>query len=207
MKNFWQYTSILLAIVVFILCGLLSCEHSKRKDLQKECGQKLSKVDTVTVHDTIKEAFTMPVYVPQPYRIEVNKPVPVYVEGKEVIREVDTANILKDYFSTRFYSDTQNVTNAQIIINDQVSENRIKQRQVLGTIEKEIVTNNITNTIEAKKRNALYGGVIGQGGGVPMALGGSVMFIHKKGIGLEAGALLDTKGKLIYQGSFKIKLK
>jgi hypothetical protein len=195
MKNFWFYTTIALAIVVFILA---KCKGGK------EAGT-IVKTDTVTVRDTVEVPFNTFVYVPQEKEIRV--PVPVYVEGKEVIREVDTANILKDYFSTRFYSDTQNVTNAQIIINDQVSENRIKQRQVLGTIEKEIVTNNITNTIEAKKRNALYGGVIGQGGGVPMALGGSVMFIHKKGIGLEAGALLDTKGKLIYQGSFKIKLK
>jgi hypothetical protein len=146
------------------------------------------------------------VYVPQPYKVEVDRPVPVYVEGKEVIREVDTANILKDYFSTVHYSDSVSVDHGTVIINDQISENRIKQRQVTANLQREVITNTITNTVQEKKRNSVWVGLTGQGGNVPLAVGGSVMFLQKKGYGIEAGILRNTEGKTIYQGSLKLQL-
>jgi hypothetical protein len=190
----WKIATIALIIVVILLARCKGC---------KEAGT-IVKTDIVTtiIHDTVP--FSTIVYVPQPYAIEQ----PVYVEGKEVIREVDTAAILKDYYSTRFYSDTQSLDRATVIINDQISENRIKQRQVYGNVIHDSIKTTITNTIVLPRKNELYGGVISQGGdNSPMSLGGSILFVQKKGWGIEAAALIDTKGNLIYQGSLKLKLK
>ncbi len=203
--KFWQYTSLALAVIVFILLGLFSCEHGKVKRLQKDCDQKLIKADTVTVHDTIKEAFDIIVYVPQIK--EIKTPVPVYVEGKEVIREVDTSAILKDYYTTVFYSDSQRVGGSTIRIDDQISQNRIKQRQVYGSIEREIVTNNITKTIEAKKKNILYAGIGGGWADSTLFPSASLLFVPKKGAAYQANVGL-LNNKLFYQGQifFPIRL-
>lgn len=190
----WKISTIALIIVVILLAKCKGCKE----------GGTIVKIDSVTtvIHDTVP--FDIPIYVPQPYAVK--EPVPVYVLGPETVREVDTAAILKDYYSTRFYSDTQKLDRATIIINDQISENRIKQRQLSGNIIHDSITTTITKTIEAKKKNTVWFGLTGQGGNVPMAIGPSLMFLQKNGWGIEAGALINTEGKLIYQGSLKLQL-
>ncbi len=208
MKNLWGYISLLLVIVILFLTNCNSCNRIAK--LQKDCDQKLVKADTVTITKTDTVKFDNIVYVPQPYAVK--EPVPVYVDGKEVIREVDTMAILKDYYATRFYSDNNKITDStgrevgKVKIDEQISENRILRRRVYGNLLHDSVTTTITNTIEAKKKNGLYFGLTGMGNKETIAGGVSLLFIQKKGFGIEAGALIDTKKNLWLQGSLKLKL-
>ena len=53
--------------------------------------------------------------------------------------DIDTMNILKDYFATRKYLDTVIMENGEIVINEHISENKIKHRALsLKTNEKTI---------------------------------------------------------------------
>jgi len=212
MKNFWQYTSIALAVVVFILCSLLSCEHGKRMKLQKGCDQKLTKSDTVTIRDTVKIAFSTPVYIPKPYRIDIETPVPVYMDTGDHT-PVDTAAILKDYYASIYYHDSQRVMDSagnivgEVMIHDQISRNRIKQRQVFGSIQKETVTQTITNTIEAKKKNQLFLGMTGNYATYNKQLfpSASLLVVFKRGFGVETGAGI-LNDRTFYTASFKLNL-
>lgn len=192
----WKILTVILAIVILFL---VKCEGG---------GGTIVKSDTVVrvVTDTVPFAVTD--YVPQPYEVKV--PVPVYVEGREVIRDVDTGAILRDYYSTRFYSDNQKIKDSsgrqvgEVTINDEISENRIKKRSVFGNVIHDSIYTTITNTM--KKRNYLYFGMIAQGNRETIAGGASLMFMQKKGYGIELGALIDTKGTVTGQASLKLKL-
>jgi hypothetical protein len=211
--NFWQYTTIAAVIIILLLAGCNACQNKKIARLEKDCAEKLVRVDTLVLIDTISVAFNTPVYVPQSYRIEI--PVPVYVDtSDQSYLPVDTANILKDYYATRYYSDKQNVKDSSgnivgnVTINDQVSQNKIKQRQVLGEIQKIIITNNIVKTIEAPQNNKVFFGLQGNyfTWNKELSPSASLLFLHKKDWGVEAGAGL-LNDKLFYQTSFKLKIK
>jgi hypothetical protein len=204
--NIWQYTSIILFIAVLLLSGCYACEKNRSAKLAADLSKgTVVKTKTETVHDTVPVAFNTPVYVPKPYKVIVEKPVPVYVEGQTVIEKVDTAAILKDYYSTALYSDTQNVSNAQIIIDDQVSQNRIKSRKVSGNIQKEIITNTITNTVQAKKHNAVFVGIGGGYWNTSIFPNASLMFLNKSGVGYEVTAGV-MNGQPMYSGGIKFKI-
>lgn len=55
--------------------------------------------------------------------------------------QIDTLNILKDYFATRKYLDTVIMENGEIIIDEHISENKIKHRGVTLKTEDKIITN------------------------------------------------------------------
>ncbi len=52
---------------------------------------------------------------------------------------VDTMNILKDYFATRKYLDTLIMENGEIIIDEHISENKIKHRGITLKTEDKII--------------------------------------------------------------------
>lgn len=209
--SFWQYTTIGLLLIVILLTACNACQRSKIVKLEKDCGEKLVRVDTVTRHDTINVPFDSYVYVPQPY--EVEKPVPVYVLGEEVIREVDTANILKDYFSTAKYKNNHEVIDSNgrkagnVTIEESITQNRIAERRVYGNLIHDSVTSYITRTVEAKQKNSVWLGINGQWSNGVQSVGPSLFFMQKKGWGIEAGSLINTKGELSYQAGLKFRFK
>lgn len=142
LKAFFNNIQTILIVVLLIIIFLM-----------RECGGGSSnngnggKIDT-TVIETVKwDTLRIPeiTYVPK-YRTKyVTKTVPA---------DVDTAAILKDYYSLYYYSDTLQIdTIGNIVINDTVTQNKIVARTPkvsisIPTITKEITINNYINNRE-----------------------------------------------------------
>jgi hypothetical protein len=85
------------------------------------------KTTTVTTikYDTITDSITS--YIPKYYTKIISKTDTVY-------KDIDTTAILADYFSTYVYSDTVKKDSLTVIINDSVSENKIRSRNIQYTM-------------------------------------------------------------------------
>lgn len=115
MKNFFKDTKTLLIIILVIIIIIL-----------RQCNGKPSPIETVitkveTRWDTITE--TIPEYIPKWYS---------RVERDTIIDTVyiDTTKVLEDYFASYTYLDTLKNDSVTIIINDTISQNKIKNRNV-----------------------------------------------------------------------------
>jgi len=123
-----------------------------------------------------------------PYIVYKDRPVPVKVvevdsipvhdtlwlpgDTSYVLRPVDTSAILKDYFSSVQYSDTvKDDSSAFIVINEQISRNRIDSREVL-------FQNRRSTMIYQPHNNAIVLGVGGTLSGIDVSAG----FRHKRNV-------------------------
>lgn len=70
---------------------------------------------------------------------------------------VDTAAILKDYFSKFYYEDTTSLQYAKIITQDTVTENRITRHRVLAEWNIPVVTKTVSYSLPRK--NEIYAGL------------------------------------------------
>ena len=71
----------------------------------------------------------------------------------------DTISIIKDYLTTKVYTDTFSIDRSKFTIIDTISENRIQNRRFLADIHERTIR--ITNDIYHKDKNALYLGFLG----------------------------------------------
>ena len=71
----------------------------------------------------------------------------------------DTITIVKDYLTTKVYTDTFSIDSSKFTIIDTISENRIQNRRFLADIHERTIR--ITNDIYHKDKNALYLGFLG----------------------------------------------
>lgn len=142
--------------------------------------------------------------VPVPYPVRV--PIPadtVYVPFSHI---VDTAAILRDYFATRFYSDTiRNDSSFLVIINDSVSHNRITYRQpYIQNLRPTAINTTIINT-NPPRTKVYVTGFIG-GNKEKFGAGAGALLINKKdnGYGYQYDALNDMHYLAMH---FKISLR
>jgi hypothetical protein len=71
----------------------------------------------------------------------------------------DTITIVKDYLTTKVYTDTFSIDSSKFTIIDTISENKIQNRRFLADIHERTIR--ITNDIYHKDKNALYLGFLG----------------------------------------------
>jgi len=71
----------------------------------------------------------------------------------------DTISIIKDYLTTKVYTDTFSIDSSKFTIIDTISENKIQNRRFLADIHERTIR--ITNDIYHKDKNALYLGFLG----------------------------------------------
>jgi hypothetical protein len=184
-------------VLTILLIGLVYLAGHINGCACNRAAQKPSpKQDTTILHhrDTIiwRDVDTVTQYIPQPTFVYVPRVdsfisfqnVPIYVR--------DTVQILGDYFTKRFYSDPIPSRYGLITVNDTVTQNRITSRDVTFDFS-------IPSTIEYRslpKRNQMWVGIqsfyqpyTGQ-----IAVGGSLEFLHKRGIGLEVFGNVNTRG-------------
>jgi len=150
-----------------------------------------------------------------PYEVEVpGPPVPVYRDTGSTqwkYHQVDTMAILSDYFATFFYADTiSDDTSMVCIINDWITENKIKRRAIKfmnlrPIVYKTIVTPVEENEAERQRFKMFLGPTIGRSP-EEFGIGPSVMVITSRE---NAYALdYDMINKDIYLKYYwKIKLK
>jgi hypothetical protein len=188
----------IIAVLTIIILFLQMCKG------KKDCPEitTVIKSDTVYIHKT----DTTTIYKPKPVLIVRNDTIfkedtLYWVE----VEHADTAAILRDYFATRFYSDSQAVQYGNVIINDSVSRNRITSRKVITDFNFPVVTNTVT--VE-KKHSQLYLGFSFTGNKVhPIyGFGGDLMLKTKRDRIYEIGALYIAEADIFYRFGTKFKL-
>jgi hypothetical protein len=138
-------TVILVLVLIVVAMYLMRPEPP----ICPECPEITHTTDTVSYRDTIYVPVIKKKYIPK--HVEV-------IRYDTVLLDVDTAEILKDYFTQLYYQDTiLNDTNGLIVVCDTVAENRIKSRVVRKRIYPHYT--NTTIKVPEKKRIKIYAGI------------------------------------------------
>jgi|WetSurMetagenome_2_1015567.scaffolds.fasta_scaffold02807_8 hypothetical protein len=114
-----------------------------------------------------------------PYPVKVMVPVPydsIVTDTVFCATHIDTARILKDYFSKYFYRDTVKSNSVTAIICEEVTQNKIIDRQVWIQNHRPIEI--INNTSEPV--NCLFGGFNISAYNKKLGIGPSIIYTRKK---------------------------
>jgi len=139
----------------------------------------------VTKTDTVYEQKTLTKYTK-------GKDIPYYIIDNDIhtieFRDTihDTITIVKDYYTTKVYTDTFTIDSSKFTIIDTISQNTIQGRQFLAHIKERTIT--ITNDIYHKDKNSLYLGILGD----------LRRFDNKLGIGVGLGYKTPKNGLFIF---------
>jgi len=119
-------------------------------------SSRYSKTDPVIVthYDTVYQEKTFTKYTK-------GDSIPFIVLAVDSLKYTihDTISIVKDYLTTKVYTDTFSIDSSKFTIIDTISENRIQNRRFLADIHERTIR--ITNDIYHKDKNALYLGFLG----------------------------------------------
>jgi len=146
--------------------------------LMRECdGEKPVVKTIIETKETVKwDTIKIPeiTYVPkwQTKIVRVTDTIP---------QDIDTMEILKDYYVKYFYSDTLDIdTIGNIVINDTITQNKIFARKPKVNIQIPVVTKEITITKIINEREFYYG--VGLQGSTDQLnyLGGEFLYRTKK---------------------------
>ena len=146
MKDFFKdIKTLLIVVLVAIILLMRACSGKEGKGIAK--NEPITITQTVTKWDTV--TIDSLVYIPKwKTKIEtIHDTVPA---------NIDTLDILKDYYTKYFYTDTLDLDSlGSIVINDTISRNSILFREIQPNIF--IPTTTVTNTVYINKRE-FYGG-------------------------------------------------
>ena len=133
-------------------------------------SSRYSKTDPVIVthYDTVYQQKTFTKYTK-------GDSIPFLVLAIDTTTIHDTIQIVKDYLTTKVYTDTFSIDSSKFTIIDTISENRIQNRRFLADIHERTIR--ITNDIYHKDKNAIYLGFLGD----------LRTFDNKLGIGIGLG--------------------
>lgn len=172
---------LLAAAIVYILFYQMCGNHGKCPDQEV----KSVKVDTGYIIEKFKSTWQKP--KPDTIILPGKKPKPeiVYQDGPPtvIMKDVDTAAILQDYFAKVYYSDSLQTQYGTITVEDTISQNRIQARRWLTNFTIPVVTKTITQSV--KQRNQMYAGFSGLFG--------------QQNIGAEINLSLKNKKDQVYE--------
>lgn len=114
--------------------------------------------------------------------------IPFIVLSVDTTTIHDTIQIVKDYLTTKVYTDTFTLDSSRFTIIDTISHNTIQNRRFVADIKERTIT--ITNDIYHKDKNALYLGLLGD----------LRRFDNKLGLGIGIG-FKTAKNDLIIFGA------
>ena len=182
MHKFFGNIKNLLIVVLIVVILLL-----------RQCGGKvipgetkyITSVKTEIEYDTIRDSI--PTYVPYPEYIY--PPADTFWRD----RDIDTAAILEDYFSTYFYSDVIEDDSIKIVINDSISQNKIASRDLKYEILYPIKTITITEEHYLNRREFYVGPRIGASLNALEFVGVEGLFRSKKRTALGLGLGVDQQ--------------
>ena len=195
-KNFQSLIIIGLIIVIFLL-------RECRGEKSPTPTEPVTIVKIETKYDTIVE--TVPTYIPK-YKTKVKiKTVHDTIRIHDTT-PVDTAAILKDYFTTYAYTDTLKKDSVTFVINDTISQNKILSRGIKYNLI--YPTTTITTEREVNKRELYIGFGLGGDRQQLSYIGSELLLRNKKdkiyGIGL--GINNNFKPVLTFKMNWKVKL-
>ncbi|MDA8959228.1 hypothetical protein N9F64_00355 [bacterium] len=180
MKDFFKdIKTLLIVVLVAIILLMRACSGKEGKGIAK--NEPITITQTVTKWDTV--TIDSLVYIPKwKTKIEtIHDTVPA---------NIDTLDILKDYYTKYFYTDTLDLDSlGSIVINDTISRNSILFREIQPNIF--IPTTTVTNTVFINNREFYVGfGLKGRTDQINY-LGGELLYrtknkqVYGAGVGLN----------------------
>lgn len=181
-----RVTLTLLAVIVFLLLALLTCNTCKNKRIAelegkpaKEVVKTERKTDTVWQHS--RDTFTRTITHLKPYAV-IRHRTDTLIEYLEARSEAETA----------LYSDSVAVQYGKVYINDTLQNNRIQGRSVVTAFNVPVVTNTITRTTTERRVKGFLTGTVQGSYQQPFgAIGGGFMLQFKNSNAVEVSALFD----------------
>jgi hypothetical protein len=195
LKSFFKNIQTLLIVVLVIIILLL--RNCKSDPKPNPVGTVV--VKTETTWDTIREKI--PTYIPKWYTQIEYRDTTIY---STLYKDVDTSEILKDYFATYVYFDTLAYDSINIRIKDTITQNRIKNR----SIEYDLIYSTTTITRDSIVNNRGFYAGIGVGGSTSQLnyIGGEFLFKSKKRTAFGLGVGVNTKFEPVFIGKLYWKL-
>ena len=165
-------------VVITLLVAILIFFIFRNSRYTKDEPLILTKIDTVYQEKTFTK-FTK------------GKDIPYLVLQDNFILDTvhDTITIVKDYLTTKVFTDTFAIDSSKFTIIDTISQNTIQGRRFLADIKERTIR--ITNDIYHKDKNAFYFGVLGD----------LRRFDNKLGIGVGLGYKTPKNGLFIFGAS------
>ena len=165
-------------VVITLLVAILIFFIFRNSRYIKDEPLILTKIDTVYQEKTFTK-FTK------------GKDIPYLVLQDNYILDTirDTITIVKDYLTTKVFTDTFTIDSSKFTIIDTISQNTIQGRRFLADIKERTIR--ITNDIYHKDKNAFYFGVLGD----------LRRFDNKLGIGVGLGYKTPKNGLFIFAAS------
>lgn len=170
MKNYFKNTSPYIIIILVLIIALILTKQCHRCPV---CPEPTTTIitETATIYDTVE--ITKVIYKPLPKDT-------VYVE---VLANIDTADILKDYHAKKYYNNIYvDDTSAYIAIEDTIFKNELYTSKLTFINRRPTVINTttyITQYDTGKPFNMGFGGFVGFSG-QDFTSGGSIMLTTNK---------------------------
>ena len=184
MKDFFKKIQPILIIILIVLLLLQGWYYRNSTPVEPTIITKIeTKWDTITIQSLE--------YVPKLVDKVITKYETVYkVDSVLVNVEVDTANILKEYFAKNVYVDKIVLdTFGSVTLIDTISQNKIYSRKYTSDIL--IPTNTITNNIYINDKGFYAGGSLGINQKMLHSISGEILYKTKNstifGVGLGLG--------------------
>jgi len=165
-------------VVITLLVAILIIFIARTSKYTKDEPVIITKIDTVYQEKTFTKYIK-------------GKDIPHLVISDIILKDTihDTVTIVKDYLTTKVYTDTFTLDSSKFTIIDTISQNAIQGRQFLAHIKERTIT--ITNDIYHKDKNSLYLGILGD----------LRRFDNKLGIGVGIGYKTPKNGLFIFGAS------
>jgi hypothetical protein len=189
-SNLFLSTCLLAAILLLIFTKGCKCNGGDGKTTIKY-GTVYKQVKGETVYipkiDTIIKSTT---------RTKTDFHFDTLYIDQEIIKDVDTVAILKDFYSKVIYKDTQTIQYGKIIIQDTITKNRIASRKLSYDLKIPEITKTVTLTKPQRVvLSVALGGVYNQYI-KELSVGGGLNLKLKSGVSLWAMEYVSTKNEL-----------
>lgn len=191
-KFFTDIKTLIIVVLVIVILLLRWCSSSPTPEPEVITTTEI-KWDTIT-----REIAH---YIPEWNDRFISVRDTIWIESH---RDIDTASILEDYFASYYYSDVISNDSVTITINDTITENKIKSRNIKYDILYPTIT--ITNETVINKRGFYAGVGIG---GTPdnfNYIGAEGLFKSKNRTAIGLGIGINNEFKLAIMGKLYWKL-
>lgn len=213
-KDLTIYT---LAILLGFVMGLFTC---KTCGSEKECppciepleGGKIVSSDTAiqVKKDSAKSGKVAPVRIVLPTLAAgmaptvIYKPMPVYMPADTAAIIAQYKGLYEEFTTLKEYDNTYPFGSDTVRIKQSIQGNDLWEQNVYLVHADKIIRERYA--VPAKPRNSMWWGASGYYREGEIGVGSALMFMHKKGVAIEAGASIGTQGIPTYSGGVKWKI-
>lgn len=188
-----------LLIIVFFFVGVFLYEAVHKQDKPADFSDMRNYRKILEVHDTVYKNRTTTVY-------KKGDTIPYVVVATDTVTIHDTVEIVKDYLTTKAYSDTIKQDSNIFVIDDTISQNSIKSRSFKAKITEKTIY--VKEYYAQKAKYGLFYGIRGdfsQDNGLEVLSPGLMLNAKNKAlIGLNLN--INKNYNISYSGSIYFKI-